>query len=425
MNPSAIVSEPGHVLTAIFLMALISGLILKVWLNLRNVRHIHQHRDSVPDAFVNVIDLSAHQKAADYTIVKTRLALIELLLGAAVLVVWTLLGGLSTLNQILQNWLGSGLTQQVALLVCFVLINGGIDLPFSYYQTFVIEQRFGFNRMTLRLWIQDLAKSTLLGAAIGLPIVTLVLWLMGAAGTAWWIWAWCVWVGLNLLLLVIFPSFIAPLFNKFTPLTDELLQQRINTLMGRCGFTAKGLFVMDGSKRSAHANAYFTGLGRSKRVVFFDTLLNKLTPSEVEAVLAHELGHFSRRHIPKRIAALFAMSFIGFFILGWLANQVWFFGGLGVQPNFNAPNDALAILLFMLALPVFTTFITPLLAMQSRKQEFEADAFAAQHSEGAALTSALLKLSADNASTLTPDRRYATFYYSHPPVAERIARLAA
>lgn len=425
MKDALIASQASLVMTTLFLVALMGGLFLKYWLNLRNLRHVRQHRDQVPQAFVDVISLEAHQKAADYTLVKTRLALIELSLGTAVVVSWTMLGGLSALNQTLQNWLGSGLTQQVALLVCFFLINGIIDLPLSLYQTFVIEQRFGFNRMTLRLWVADLVKSTLLGLMIALPIATLVLWLMESAGQTWWLWAWAAWVSLSLLLMVIFPSFIAPMFNQFTPLKDDGLKQRIDTLMQRCGFASKGLFVMDGSKRSAHANAYFTGLGRSKRVVFFDTLLNKLTPSEVEAVLAHELGHFSRRHIPKRIAAQFAFSFLGFMVLGWLTSQVWFYWGMGVQPNLYAPNDALAILLFVIALPAFTLFITPLFSRQSRKQEFEADAFAAQHSDGSALSNALLKLSADNASTLTPDRTYAGFFYSHPPVAERIARLAA
>ena len=424
MNLTQLTSQAALVLTALFLAGLIASWLLKFWLNLRNIRHVHQHRNTVPQPFAGAVSLSAHRKAADYTIEKTRIGLIELSMGAAVVVGWTLLGGLSALNQALQDLLGTGLIQQAALLICFFAINGVIDLPTSLYQTFVIEQKFGFNRMTLQLWLLDLAKSSVLGLAIGLPIITLVLWLMGTAGSSWWFWAWAAWVGLSLLLMVVFPTFIAPLFNKFTPLTDDLLQQRIDKLMQRCGFKSKGLFVMDGSRRSAHANAYFTGLGRSKRVVFFDTLLSKLTPSEVEAVLAHELGHFIRHHIPKRIAVHFAFSFIGFFILGWLAGQVWFFWGLGVHPNLYAPNDALAIVLFMLAMPVFTTFISPLFARQSRRQEFEADAFAVQHSNGDSLASALLKLSADNASTLTPDRTYARFYYSHPPVAERISKLA-
>lgn len=407
----------------LFMLALVAGVMLKSWLNLKNLRHVYRHRGAVPTAFVGLISLSAHQKAANYTIAKARLGLLELSLGAAVTVAWTLLGGLSSLNHGLQSMLGSGLTQQVLLTVCFVFINGFIDLPISLYQTFVIDQRFGFNRMTLKLWALDLLKSTIVGLAIGLPVIALVLWLMGTAGPTWWLWAWATWMSFNLLLMIIFPSFISPLFNKFTPLTDESLQLRINALMQRCGFTSNGLFVMDGSKRSAHANAYFTGLGRSKRVVFFDTLLSKLTPSEVEAVLAHELGHFTRQHIPKRIAAHFAFSLLGFWMLGWLADKVWFYWGLGVQPNLYGANDALAILLFVLVLPVFTTFITPLMTGQSRKQEFEADAFATRHSDGAALSSALLKLSADNASTLTPDKAYARFYFSHPPVSERIARL--
>lgn len=424
MNVAHLTSQPALILTALFLAGLIAGWLLKFWLNLRNLRHVHRHRNSVPQAFVGAISQSAHRKAADYTIEKTRVGLIEISTGAAVVVGWTLLGGLSALNQVLQDWLGAGLIQQVALVICFVTVNGVIDLPLSLYQTFVIEQKFGFNRMTLQLWLLDLAKSTVVGLAVGLPIIALVLWLMGSVGPSWWIWAWAAWVALSLMLMVVFPSFIAPLFNKFTPLADDMLQQRIDRLMHRCGFKSKGLFVMDGSRRSAHANAYFTGLGHAKRVVFFDTLLSKLTPAEVEAVLAHELGHFSKGHIPKRIAVHFAFSFLGFFILGWLAGQVWFYWGLGVQPNLDSHNDALAIVLFMLALPVFTTFISPLFARQSRQQEFEADAFAVQHSDGNALASALLKLSADNASTLTPDRAYAQFYYSHPPVTERISKLA-
>lgn len=415
--------QPAHVLTTLFLLALIGGLILKFWLNLRNVRHVYRHRAVVPPAFSGTVTPDAHRKAADYTIAKTRIGLLDIALSAAIVIGWTLLGGLATLNHWTADWLGTGLHQQVALVFIFFIISGLLDLPISLYQTFAIEQRFGFNRMTLRLWLTDLLKSTVIGLALGLPIVTLVLWLMGTAGPSWWIWAWVAWVGLNLLLIFVFPTFIAPFFNQFSPLADEALKSRIQHLMQRCGFASKGLFVMDGSRRSAHSNAYFTGLGRSKRVVFFDTLLDKLTASEIEAVLAHELGHFSRRHVQKRMAAHFVISLVGFSVLGWLTNQIWFYWGLGVQPNLEAQNDALAMLLFILTLPVFTLFLTPMAASQSRRQEFEADAFAAQHSEGTALISALLKLSAENASTLTPDRAFAAFYYSHPPVDDRIARL--
>ena len=317
------------------------------------------------------------------------------------------------------------MTQQLALIAAFALISGAIDLPLTLYQTFVIEERFGFNKMTFKLWVVDALKATLLGAAIGLPIVALILWLMGAAGGLWWLWAWAVWMGFNLLLLVVYPTFIAPLFNKFKPLEDETLKARVTELMRRCGFAAKGLFVMDGSKRSAHANAYFTGFGAAKRVVFYDTLLAKLSPPEVDAVLAHELGHFKHKHIIKRIAGMFALSLAGFALLGWLSTQAWFYFGLGVRPNLMGPNDALALLLFMLAVPVFSFFISPLAALLSRKHEFEADAYAMQQTSGQDLAAALLKLYEDNASTLTPDPVFATFYYSHPPASERLARMTA
>jgi len=338
---------------------------------------------------------------------------------------WTLLGGLDLLNRVLLEWLGGGMVQQLVLLAAFAFIGAVIDLPFTLYQTFVIEERFGFNKMTLGLWLSDLAKSTAVGVVIGLPIAALILWLMGATGSFWWLWAWGVWMGFNLLLLIIYPSFIAPMFNKFKPLEDESLKARVTALMERCGFAAKGLFVMDGSKRSAHANAYFTGFGAAKRVVFYDTLLAKLSADEVDAVLAHELGHFKHKHIIKRIVGLFAMSLAGFALLGWLSVQAWFYSGLGVRPNMGAPNDALALLLFMMVLPVFTFFISPLFARLSRKHEFEADAYAVTQTSGRDLSSALLKLYEDNASTLTPDPVFVKFYYSHPPASERLARMSA
>ena len=412
-------------LTFLFAGTLLVGLLLKLWLSSRQIRHVAQHRDHVPVAFANTITLAAHQKAANYTISKARLGLLELALGGAMLLCWTLLGGLSELNQRLLHWLGGGMLQQVALIAAFALISGFLDLPLTLYQTFVIEVRFGFNKMSFKLWLLDLFKSSLLGALIGLPIVALILWMMGAAGSAWWLWAWCFWMGFNLLLLVIYPTFIAPLFNKFVALEDENLKTRVNALMKRCGFSAKGLFVMDGSKRSAHANAYFTGFGAAKRVVFFDTLLSKLSANEVDAVLAHELGHFKHKHILKRIVSMFALSLLGFALLGWLATQAWFYIGLGVQPNLAAPNDALALLLFMLALPVFTLFISPLFAQVSRKHEFQADAYAVAQTSAHDLSTALLKMYEDNASTLTPDPLYVKFYYSHPPASERLARMGA
>ena len=414
----------SYSLTLAFAAFLLCGLAVKLWLAARQVRYVARHRDAVPPPFAATVPLSAHQKAADYTITKTRFGLLELALGVAVLVGWTLLGGLDALNQLLLRWLGSGMTQQLALMAGFALISGAIDLPLALYQTFVIEERFGFNKMTFRLWLVDLVKSTLLGAAIGLPIVALILWLMGAAGAFWWLWAWAVWMGFNLLLLVVYPTFIAPLFNKFKPLEDETLKARVTELMRRCGFAAKGLFVMDGSKRSAHANAYFTGFGAAKRVVFYDTLLAKLSPGEVDAVLAHELGHFKHKHIIKRIAGMFALSLAGFALLGWLSTQVWFYTGLGVRPNLDGPNDALALLLFLLVVPVFSFFISPLMALLSRKHEFEADAYAVQQTSGKDLSTALLKLYEDNASTLTPDPVFVKFYYSHPPASERLARMA-
>ena len=411
-------------LTLAFASALVCGLAIKFWLASRQMRHVARNRNAVPPAFTAAVSLAAHQKAADYTIAKARFGLLELALGTAVLLGWTLLGGFDYLNRTLTSWLGSGMTQQLALLTAFALIGGLIELPVTLYQTFVIEERFGFNKMSLKLWLADLLKSTAVGVAIGLPIVALILWLMGAAGSFWWLWAWSVWMAFNLLLLVIYPTFIAPLFNKFKPLDDESLKARVTALMQRCGFAAKGLFVMDGSKRSAHANAYFTGFGAAKRVVFYDTLLAKLSPGEVDAVLAHELGHFKHKHIIKRIAGLFVMSLVGFALLGWLSTQVWFYTGLGVRPDLNGANDALALLLFLLAVPVFSFFISPLFARLSRRHEFEADAYAVAQTSGADLGTALLKLYEDNASTLTPDPVFVKFYYSHPPASERLARLA-
>ena len=417
--------SPSLALTLVFAFALILGLVLKFWLATRQIRHVAGHRQAVPPAFASTIMLAAHQKAADYTITKVRFGLLELAIGMVLLIGWTLLGGLNALNQTLASWLGGGMAQQLALIAAFVLIGGVIELPLSLYQTFVIEERFGFNKMTLKLWLMDLLKSSLIGALIGLPIAALILWVMGAAGWAWWLWAWGIWMGFNLLLLLIYPTFIAPWFNKFQPLEDESLKARVTALMQRCGFAAKGLFVMDGSKRSAHGNAYFTGFGAAKRVVFFDTLLSKLNPGEVDAVLAHELGHFKYKHILKRIVSLFALSLLGFALLGWLATQLWFYSGLGVNPNLSGPNDALALLLFVMVAPIFSFFISPLLALFSRKHEFEADAYAVAQTSGQDLASALLKLYEDNASTLTPDPLYVAFYYSHPPASERLARLTA
>lgn len=415
----------SFILTMAFALALVAGLAMKFWLASRQVRHVARHRNAVPPAFQQAITLAAHQKAADYTVAKTRFGLIEMAWGAAVLLAWTLFGGLDLLNRLLLDALGGGMWQQLALLAAFALIGGLAELPFTLWQTFRLEERFGFNKMTWRLWLTDAAKGLLLGALIGLPIAALILWLMGAAGKLWWLWAWGAWMGFNLLLMLVYPTFIAPIFNKFKPLEDAALKERVNALMQRCGFAAKGLFVMDGSTRSAHANAYFTGFGASKRVVFYDTLLRQLNAGEVEAVLAHELGHFRHKHVMKRMAAMFALSLAGFALLGWLSAHTWFYTGLGVQPNLAAPNDALAILLFMLALPVFGFFVAPLPVLVSRRHEFEADAYAIAQTSGADLSAALLKLYQDNASTLTPDPLFVKFYYSHPPASERLARMTS
>jgi STE24 endopeptidase len=415
-------------LTLAFAAALLASLATKFWLATRQMRHVAAYRDRVPAAFAATVPLAAHRKAADYTLAKGRFGLVATAFGSALLLGWTLLGGLDALNVLVRDAVQprfGDLAYQLVLLAAFAAIGGLLDLPFDWYGTFRIEQRFGFNRMTLGLWLADLAKGIAVGAIVGLPLAALILWIMGSSGGWWWLWAWAAWVAFNLVLLVLYPTVIAPLFNKFEPLPDEALKSRVQALMQRCGFAAKGLFVMDGSRRSAHGNAYFTGLGSSKRVVFFDTLLARLTPGEVEAVLAHELGHFKHRHVLQRMVAIFGLSLAGLALLGWLAGQSGFYAGLGVKPNLAAPNDALALLLFMLALPPFTFFVSPLMAHFSRKHEFQADAYACAQADGGELASALLKLHEDNASTLTPDPVYVRFYYSHPPASERLAALPA
>jgi len=414
-------------LTLLFAAALLASLAAKFWLATRQMRHVASHRDQVPAAFTGTVTLDAHRRGADYTLAKGRFGLLATAFGTLVLLGWTLLGGLDALNQALLDTLQprfGDMAYQLALLAAFTLIGSVLDLPFELYSTFRIEQRFGFNRMTPRLFVADLLKNAAVGALIGLPLAALILWIMGAAGTLWWLWAWGAWVAFNLVLLVLYPTVIAPLFNKFEPLADAALKERVQALMQRCGFAAKGLFVMDGSRRSAHANAYFTGLGSAKRVVFFDTLLQRLSPGEVEAVLAHELGHFSHRHVQKRMVGIFGFSLLALGLLGWLSTQAPFYEGLGVNPNMAAPNDALALLLFMLALPPFGFFVSPLMAHFSRRHEFEADAYACAQASGQDLANALLKLHEDNAATLTPDPVYVRFYYSHPPASERLAALA-
>ena len=417
------VSQISFAITLAFAAVLMASLLLKFWLASRQMRHVAAHRNAVPQAFADRITLQAHQKAAAYTIAQARLGILELAFGGAVTLCWTLLGGLNALNQWLLTWQAPGLTQQLALLGGFMVIGSVIDLPFSWYRAFVLEQSFGFNKLTPRLWLQDLLKSAVLSVLIGLPLAALVLWMMGATGRYWWLWTWGIWMGFNLLMLLIYPSLIAPWFNKFKPLEDDALVARVTDLMRRSGFVSKGFYVMDGSKRSAHSNAYFTGFGAAKRVVFYDTLLESLSPGEVDAVLAHELGHFKHGHIPKRLISMFALSLAAFALLGWLSHQVWFFTSLGVMPNLNGFNDALALLLFMMVLPVFSSFAGPLFAQVSRKHEFEADAYAVSQTNGDDLASALLKLYKDNASTLTPDPVYVKFYYSHPPASERLGRI--
>ena len=415
-------------LTLVFAAFVAASLLTKLWLDSRQIRHVARHRAHVPPAFADEISLEQHQRAAAYTLDKLRFGLISGALGAAMLIGWTLLGGLQVFNEtvrgaVLPHW--GALTYQLALLGAFSLISGLIDLPLSAWSTFRIEQKHGFNRMSWGMWLGDQLKGLLVGVLLGGPILALILWLMGAAGQTWWLWAWATWVGFSLLLMVIFPLFIAPLFNKFEPLKDASLAERVQNLMQRCGFQAKGLFVMDGSRRSAHANAYFTGLGKSKRVVFYDTLLNKLSHGEVEAVLAHELGHFKHKHVLKRMVMMFGISLLGFALLGWLSNQVAFYQGLGVMPNLSAPNHALALLLFMLALPPFMFFVSPVFAHFSRRDEYQADAYACAQASGQDLAQALIKLYKDNSSTLTPDPMYVRFHYSHPPALERLAAMRA
>lgn len=411
--------------TVLFIGFLVVSLLVRFWLASRHIRHILAHRAAVPAQFAGKIALEAHQKAADYSIAKTKFALFIVLLNAAVLIGFTLMGGLQWLANGSLEIFGPGWRYQLALVLVFALISGLIELPFDYFRQFVLEARFGFNRMSPNLFFADLLKSTVISLALGLGLVWITLILMEKSGDLWWLYAWIVWCGFQLLMLVLVPLFIAPLFNKFKPLEDESLRARIEGLMQRIGFASNGLFVMDGSRRSAHGNAYFSGFGASKRIVFFDTLLERLEPHEIEAVMAHELGHFKLKHIVKRIAVMFAASLAFLAMLGYLKTQAWFYTGLGVEPMMGASNDAMALLLFVLALPVFSFLFSPLTSLSSRKHEFEADAFAAEHTNSQDLVSALVKLYEDNASTLTPDPLHSAFYDSHPPATVRINRLIA
>ena len=410
----------NNAFTWAFLAALLLSTGTRLWLGARQSSHVRAHRDAVPESFAGTISLPAHQKAADYTIAKGKVGIVDVLLNAALLLAMTLGGAIQWLSDAWAGVAAAGsLTHGVALTVSVVLLLSLAELPLTLYRTFVIEARFGFNRITPALFLADLAKQTLLSAALGVPLLMLVLWLMAQMGELWWLWVWAAWTGFNLLVLLIYPAFIAPLFNKFSPLADRALAERIESLLARCGFRSSGLYVMDGSKRSSHGNAYFTGFGAAKRIVFFDTLLTRLAPGEIEAVLAHELGHYKRHHVWKRIAVLFSASLALLWVLGKLIGQDWFYAGLNVQTH----STATALLLFVLATPVFTFFLQPLTSLHSRKHEFEADAYAAANASAAELVQALVKLYQDNASTLTPDPLHSAFYDSHPPAATRIARL--
>ncbi len=409
-------------LTFIFIFLLITTTVIRIWLGSRHINHVQAHRGAVPAAFAGNISLEAHQKAADYSAAKTKVALIEATTQALLLAILTIGGGLQLIDNTWFNLLPGNEIIRGALVICTaMLVSSLIDIPFDYYKTFTIDERFGFNKMTPAMFMSDLLKHSLVGLALGAPILFAALWLMQGAGEYWWFYLWVVWSVFNIVMLAVYPTFIAPLFNKFTPLADETLKVRIEALLTKCGFKSQGLFVMDGSTRSGHGNAYFTGFGSSKRVVFFDTLLSRLNTEEIEAVLAHELGHFKHHHVIKRIAMLFFMSFVGLALLGWLMNQAWFYNGLGVTEMSNH----MALILFLLVSPVFLFLLRPLMASYSRKNEFEADDYAAKHADANRLVEALVKLYRDNASTLTPDPLHSAFYDSHPPASIRISKLAA
>jgi len=406
--------------TWLFVLALAASTTTRLWLLARQARHVRGHRDAVPAAFADSIPLAAHQKAADYTIAKVRLGAVDALWSAAVLLALTLGGGLQALSDLWQRALDpAGLWHGVALVSTVAVVLSALEIPFAVYRIFGIESRFGFSRMTPGLFVADLVRQTLLGALLGIPLVTLVLWLMGRMGALWWAYVWAAWMGFNLLVLLVYPTFIAPLFNKFTRLDDPALAARIEALLARCGFRSSGLYVMDGSRRSSHGNAYFTGFGAAKRIVLFDTLIERLAPAEIEAVLAHELGHYRRRHVLKRVALLALTSLALLWVLGLLAGEPWFYEGLNVSTR----SMAMALLLFVLVAPAFTFFLQPLSSLYSRRHEFEADAFAAAHADTADLVRALVKLYKDNAATLTPDPLHSAYYDSHPPAAVRIGRL--
>ncbi len=409
-------------LTFVFIGLLIATTLTRLWLGSRQVAYVQANRAQVPAAFSADISLESHQKAADYSSAKTKLALTEVVFQALLLLAFTLGGGLQWLDDAWRNLLPNAEIIRGALVICSaMLVSALIDIPFEYYKTFSVDEKFGFNKMTPNMFFSDLVKHSVVGIALGAPLLFAALWLMQSAGQYWWFYLWVVWSVFNIVMLAVYPTFIAPLFNKFTPLADESLKSRIEALLTKCGFKSQGLFVMDGSARSSHGNAYFTGFGSSKRVVFFDTLLSRLNAEEIEAVLAHELGHFKHHHVIKRIAMLFFMSFLGLALLGWLTNQAWFYNGLGV----TTPSNYMALMLFLLVSPVFLFILRPIMASYSRKNEFEADDYAAKHANAKHLVEALVKLYRDNASTLTPDPLHSAFYDSHPPASMRIAKLAS
>lgn len=405
--------------TVLFLIALAISFAVEYWLSRRHVRHVLLNRNKVPAAFRETITSEAHQKAADYTVDKARLADFDRILGAGVLIVFTLGGGIAAIQKLWEGFALGPTATGVGMILTTLLVAQLIELPISLYQTFVIEERYGFNKTNAPQFLKDLGLQTLLSFLLGAPLIALILWVMESTGTYWWLLAWSILISFSILMSWAYPTLIAPLFNKFTPLPDPELKSRIESLLDRCGFQSKGIFVMDGSRRSGHGNAYFTGVGASKRIVFFDTLVDSLGHDELEAVLAHELGHFKCRHVIKMLITSSALSLVGFGILGWVSHEAWFFEGLGVP----APGTASALLLFMLTAPVFTVFLKPMMAAFQRRFEFEADDFASSHSEARHLVSALVKLYRENASTLTPDPLYAAFHYSHPPAAIRIDHL--
>ena len=411
----------AQLFTFIFIATLALTTLAKLWLARRHLAYIAAHRDSVPEAFEGQISLASHQKGADYTSAKTRFSMLSVLFDAALLLAFTVAGGIEKISGLSMPWFSQPLTQGIATIVMVLLLSSILEAPFNIYSTFAIEGRFGFNHMTFRLYLMDALKSLLVGAILGLPLLAGVLWLMGRMGEHWWIYVWGVWVIFNLLILFIYPAFIAPLFNKFSPLADKATKARIEALLKRCGFTSSGLFVMDGSKRSAHGNAYFTGFGKTKRIVFFDTLLEHLNTEEIEAVLAHELGHFKHRHVMKRIASTFAISLVFLWLLDLLMQTSWFYQGLGVTTQ----STANALLLFFMVMPLLSFLLGPIMSAYSRKHEFEADSYAVKQTNSRDLVNALVKLYQDNAATLTPDPLYSKFYDSHPPASVRIAHLKA